>query len=72
MDHYATAGDIAAYFRISKSLAYKMANEALETPESGVIRIGTAIRINPAKFEAYLKAKERKNELQEEISNQES
>lgn len=64
---YATAKEIAAYYCMSQSSAYKLMREMLETPESGAVRIGTLIRVNPEKVEEYLLKKGEKNDLQAEI-----
>lgn len=71
MERYATATEIAAFYRMSKSSAYNLLREMLETPESGAIRIGTLIRVNPDKVEEFLKKKGAQNELQRKEPNQE-
>lgn len=72
MTRYAKAKDIAAFYCISQSMVYKIAREMLETPEEcGVVKIGTLIRINPERFEAYLQKKGANNELQAEIPTEE-
>ena len=69
---YATAKEIAAYYCMSQSSAYKLMREMLETPESGAVRIGALIRVNPEKVEEYLRKKgERHHELQTEIPTEE-
>lgn len=71
MERYATATEIAAFYQMSKSSAYNLLREMLETPESGAIRIGTLIRVNPDKVEEFLKKKGAQNELQRKEPNQE-
>ena len=71
MERYATATEIAALYRMSKSSAYNLLREMLETPESGAIRIGTLIRVNPDKVEEFLKKKGAQHELQRKEPNQE-
>ena len=68
---YATAKEIAAHYCMSQSSAYKLMREMLETPESGAVRIGTLIRVNPEKVEEYLRKKGANNDLQAEISTEE-
>ena len=68
---YATAKEIAAYYCMSQSSAYKLMREMLETPESGALRIGTLIRVNPEKVEEYLRKKGERHELQAKIPTEE-
>ena len=69
---YAKADEIAAFYHISQSMVYKIANKMLETPEEcGVVKIGTLTRINPERFEAYLQKKGETHELQRKEPNQE-
>lgn len=65
MDTYATAKQLAGYYKVGTQIIYNLAKE-MEAAGGGVIRLGKAVRIPVDEFQQFLKERMKKgadNEL---------
>lgn len=74
MEGYATATQLAGFYKLSKSQIYALLQEMSMAQDSKVLHIGKAVRVPQAEFERFLRERmERRNDndVQAEISIEE-